>query len=93
MKEIGDWFTETCLKFAQQENTNPCRSASEFLKNHLLKHAQFKGISPSHSTKRRKPLKNKQQLNSTQVIFPQKGTKVVSIRLDYCGRHPNSASK
>ena len=31
MKEIGDWFAETYLKFAQQENTNPRRSASDFL--------------------------------------------------------------
>ena len=30
MKEIGDWFAETCLKFTQQENTNPRRRASDF---------------------------------------------------------------
>ena len=36
MKEIGDWFAETCLKFAQQENTNPRRSASDFLQRYVF---------------------------------------------------------
>ena len=36
MKEIGDWFAETCLKFAQQENTNPGRSASDFLQRYVF---------------------------------------------------------
>ena len=36
MKEIGDWFAETCLKFAQQENTNPCRSTSDFLQRYAF---------------------------------------------------------
>ena len=36
MKEIGDWFAETYLKFAQQENTNPRRSASEFLQRYVF---------------------------------------------------------
>ena len=31
MKEIGDWIDETYLKFAEKENTNPRRSAREFL--------------------------------------------------------------
>ena len=36
MEEIGDWFAESCLKFAQQENMNPCRSASEFLQRYVF---------------------------------------------------------
>ena len=31
MQDISDWFVEIYLQFAQQENTNPCRSASDFL--------------------------------------------------------------
>ena len=31
MKDISDWFAETCLQFTQQENMNPCRSPSDFL--------------------------------------------------------------
>ena len=36
MKEIGDWFDETYLKFAQQENTNPRRSARDFLQRYVF---------------------------------------------------------
>ena len=36
MKEIGDWFAEICLKFVQQENTNPCRSARDFLQRYVF---------------------------------------------------------
>ena len=36
MTEIGDWFAETCLEFAHQENTNPCRSASEILQSYVF---------------------------------------------------------
>ena len=36
VEEIGDWFAETGLKFAQQENTNPCRSASDFLQRYVF---------------------------------------------------------
>ena len=36
MKDISDWFAETCLQFAQQENTNPCRSASDFLQRYVF---------------------------------------------------------
>ena len=32
MKEIGDWMDETYLKFAEQENKDPRRSASDFYK-------------------------------------------------------------
>ena len=30
MKEIGDWLNETYLKFAEQENKDPRRSANDF---------------------------------------------------------------
>ena len=36
MKEIGDWFAETCLKFAHQENANPRCSAREFLQRYVF---------------------------------------------------------
>ena len=36
MKEIGDWIDETYLKFVEQENTNPCRSAREFLQRYFF---------------------------------------------------------
>ena len=36
MTEIGDWLDETYLKFAEKENTNPCRSAREFLQRYVL---------------------------------------------------------
>ena len=36
MKEIGDWLDETYLKFAEQENTNPRRSASDFLQRYVF---------------------------------------------------------
>ena len=36
MKEISDWFAEICLKFAQQENTNPRCSASDFLQRYVF---------------------------------------------------------
>ena len=36
MKDIGDWLQETYLKFAEQENTNPRRSASKFLQRYVF---------------------------------------------------------
>ena len=36
MKEIGDWFAETCLIFTQQENTNQHRSTSDFLQRYVF---------------------------------------------------------
>ena len=36
MKEIGDWFAETYLKFTQQENTNPRCSACDFLQRYVF---------------------------------------------------------
>ena len=36
MKEIGDWLDETYLKFAEQENKDPRRSASEFLQRYVF---------------------------------------------------------
>ena len=33
MKEIGDWMDETYLKFTEQENKEPRRSASAFLQS------------------------------------------------------------
>ena len=36
MKEIGDWFAEICLIFAQLENTNPRRSANDFLQRYVF---------------------------------------------------------
>ena len=36
MKEIGDWFDQTCLKFAQQEITNSCRSTRDFLQRYVF---------------------------------------------------------
>ena len=36
MTEIGDWLDETYLKFAEQENTNPCRSARDFLQRYFF---------------------------------------------------------
>ena len=36
LKEIGDWFDETYLKFAKQEKTNPRRSASDFLQRYVF---------------------------------------------------------
>ena len=36
MTKIGDWFAETCLQFAQQENTNPRCSARDFLQRYAF---------------------------------------------------------
>ena len=36
MKEIGDWFAETYLQFAQQENTNSRCSAHDFLQRYVF---------------------------------------------------------
>ena len=36
MKEIGDWLDETYLKFAEKENTNPRRSARDFLQRYVF---------------------------------------------------------
>ena len=36
MKEIGDWLDETYLKFAEQENKDPRRSASDFLQRYVF---------------------------------------------------------
>ena len=36
MKEIGDWLDETYLKFAEQENKDPRRSANEFLQRYVF---------------------------------------------------------
>ena len=36
MTEIGDWFAETYLQFAQQENTNLRCSAREFLQRYVF---------------------------------------------------------
>ena len=34
MKEIDDWIEETYLKFAEQENKDPRRSANDFLQRY-----------------------------------------------------------
>ena len=36
MKEIGDWLDETYLKFTEQENKDPHRSANDFLKRYVF---------------------------------------------------------
>ena len=36
MKEIGDWLDETYLKFTEQENKDPHRSANEFLQRYAF---------------------------------------------------------
>ena len=36
MKEIGDWLDKTYLKFSEQENKDPCRSASDFLQRYVF---------------------------------------------------------
>ena len=36
MKEISDWLDETYLKFAETENTNPRRSARDFLQRYVF---------------------------------------------------------
>ena len=36
MKEIGDWLDETYLKFVEQENKDPRRSANEFLQRYVF---------------------------------------------------------
>ena len=36
MQDVSDWFAATCLQFAQQENTNPCRSASDFIQRYVF---------------------------------------------------------
>ena len=36
MKEIGDWLDETYLKFAEQENKDPRRSANDFLQRYVF---------------------------------------------------------
>ena len=36
MKEISDWLDETYLKFAEQENKDLCRSATEFLQGYVF---------------------------------------------------------
>ena len=41
MKEIGDWLDETYLKFAEQENKDPCRSANNFLQRLIERMTNF----------------------------------------------------
>ena len=36
MKEIDDWLDETYLKFAEQENKDPRRSANDFLQRYVF---------------------------------------------------------
>ena len=36
VKEIGDWIEATYLKFAEQENKDPCRSADFFLQRYIF---------------------------------------------------------
>ena len=36
MKEIADWLDETYLKFAEQENKDPRRSANNFLQRYVF---------------------------------------------------------
>ena len=36
MKEISDWLDETYLKFAEQENKDPRRSANDFLQRYVF---------------------------------------------------------
>ena len=36
MKEIGDWLDETYLKFVEQENKDPRRSAHDFLQRYVF---------------------------------------------------------
>ena len=36
MKEISDWLDETYLKFVEQENKDPCRSAHDFLQRYVF---------------------------------------------------------
>ena len=36
MKEIDDWIEETYLKFAEQENKDPRRSANDFLQRYVF---------------------------------------------------------
>ena len=36
MKEIGDWLDETYLRFTEQENKNPRRSANDFLQRYIF---------------------------------------------------------
>ena len=36
MNEIGDWLDEIYLKFAEQENKDPYRSASDFLQRYVF---------------------------------------------------------
>ena len=36
MTKIGDWLDETYLKFAEQENKDPCHSANDFLQRYVF---------------------------------------------------------
>ena len=36
IKEIGDWIEDTYLKFAEQENKDPCRNSDEFLQRYIF---------------------------------------------------------
>ena len=36
VQDVSDWFAATCLQFVQQENTNPRRSASDFLQRYVF---------------------------------------------------------
>ena len=36
VKEIGDWIEDTYLKFAEQENKDPCRSSDDFLQRYVF---------------------------------------------------------
>ena len=36
MKEIDDWLDDTYLKFVEKENTNPRRSARDFLQRYVF---------------------------------------------------------
>ena len=41
VQDVSDWFAATCLQFAQQENTKPRRSASDFLQRLTERRTNF----------------------------------------------------
>ena len=36
VKEISDWIEDTYLKFAEQENKDPCHSSDDFLQRYIF---------------------------------------------------------
>ena len=70
VKEIGDWVEDTYLKFAEQENKDPCRSSDDFLQRLTERRTNFQeDQSPAWTPKRIKLLKRVNTAVSRAVDF------------------------